>query len=226
MARLEPRPHSLSPRGLAIAGWTAFALFGAVFIALAWGVSSHAALVDVDARVTAWLVAHRTPAVTAVMLAVTNLHSVAAVTVGSVLFAGILWRLRERYWTLTLFLAVAGGMALNWMLKIAYERARPTFEDPLLVLASYSFPSGHAAGATLFHGVLTAFLVSRTSRQDARALIVAVAIAAVSAVAFSRVYLGVHYLSDVLAAVCSSTVWLVICLSGVHALVRRRMQRP
>ena len=115
-------------------------------------------------------------------------------------------------------------LLVNVVLKASYERMQPHFEDPLLVLTSFSFPSGHAAGATLFHGVLAAFLVSRTYDWRRRAAMVAGAIVAVALVAFSRMYLDAHYLSDVLAAICSSTVWLVLCLSAGHALVRGRLR--
>jgi undecaprenyl-diphosphatase len=142
-----------------------------------------------------------------------------------VLFAVLLARLRERYWILTLALAVGGGMALNVLLKETYERARPHFDDPWVTLNTFSFPSGHTAGATLFYGVLAAFLVSRTNEWHVRIACVIAAVLMVVMVAFSRMYLGAHYLSDVAAAACSSTVWLVLCLTSVHGLVRRRMER-
>jgi undecaprenyl-diphosphatase len=91
----------------------------------------------------------------------------------------------------------------------------------MVMLDSYSFPSGHTAGAVLFYGVLAAFLVSRYYSRRIRIAIVATAIFAVMLVALSRMYLGAHYLSDVAAASLSSAAWLVVCLSAVHALVRR-----
>jgi membrane-associated phospholipid phosphatase len=228
ISRVLPPPplggaHSLSPRALAVTGWVALALAIAAFATLAWNVSARTSVVLLDARVTEWFVTHRTAAATAVMLAITQAHSLLAIATGSVVFAAALARLREWYWMLTLALAVGGGVGLNALLKLAFERARPHMEDPLLILDSYSFPSGHAAAATVFYGVLAAFLVSRTWRHDLRALAVAMAILATSLVALSRVYLGVHYVSDVVAAMCSSTAWLVLCLSAVHRLVRRRM---
>lgn len=219
----EARPHSLSPRGLAIAGWSALAIALATFVTLAWNVATHAPLVEVDAHVAEWLAAHRIQPLTSVLLVVTQLNSLAMIGVWSAVFAGVLAWLRERYWMLTLVLAVGGGMLLNLVLKLAYERARPRFDDPLLELHTFSFPSGHTAAATVFYGVLAAFLVSRFRDPAIRIACVAGAVAAVTLVAFSRIYLGAHYLSDVIAAACSSTVWLVACLSGVHSLVRRRM---
>lgn len=220
----KAHPRSLSPRALAIAGWSAFIIAGCLFLALAWSVSGHTRLVELDARIAEWLHAHGRPGLIAFLLGVTHLNSTVAIGVWSVVFGVVLARLRERYWILTLALAVGGAMLLNLLLKGAYERMRPRFEDPLLTLGTYSFPSGHTAAAVAFYGVLAAFLVSRFYDTRRRAMIVAGAIGMVALVAFSRVYLGAHYLSDVVGAVCSSTAWLVLCLATGHALVRRRLK--
>lgn len=219
-------PPSLSPRALALTGWLALAVALMTFAAFAWNVSAKTRLVEEDAALTVWLVAHRHPVLTSVMLVVSQAHGLVAIPLWSALFAAVLARLREWYWMITLALAVGGGIALNALLKAAFERARPHLDDPLVILDTYSFPSGHTAAATVFYGVLAAFLVSRTYRRELRIAAVAVAIGAVILVAFSRVYLGAHYLSDVVAAMGSSTAWLVLCLAGVHRMVRRRMARP
>ena len=219
----KPHPPSLSSRALTIAGWSAFLVAGLLFLGLAWNVTARSALVALDSRVANFLHAHAGGAALTFFFAVTQLHSPPALTALSLAFAAVLARLRQWYWILTLAAALGGGMLVNVVLKASYERLRPHFEDPLLVLTSYSFPSGHAAGATLFYGVLAAFLVSRTYDWRQRAAAVAGAIVAVLLVAFSRMYLGAHYLSDVLAAICASTVWLVLCLSAGHALVRGRL---
>lgn len=220
----EGRPHSLSPRGLAIAGWVSLVVAAWIFVALAWNVHTHTRIVVIDAEVANWLHAHGSPRLTRIMMWVTTLNSTAALAAWSVIFALVLAKLREWYWIASVFLAMAGGLALNVLLKGGFERARPHFDDPWVTLDTYSFPSGHTAGATLFYGVLAAFVVSRLREWHARIACVVIAALMVAFVAFSRIYLGAHYLSDVVAAACSSTVWLVLVLTGVHAVVRRRME--
>ena len=219
------RPRSLSPRGLAIVGWSALLMATLLFLAIGWNVSGRTWLVVLDVAVAAWLHAHAIPEVTMLLLAVTHLNSTLAIVVFALLFGVVLARMREWFWILTLVLSVGGGLLLNVALKQVYERARPHFDDPLITLGTYSFPSGHTAGAVVFYGVLAAFLVSRLHDRRWRAVCVAGGVSAVLLVAFSRIYLGAHYLSDVVAAICSSTAWLVLCLSAVHELVRRRMPR-
>jgi undecaprenyl-diphosphatase len=217
-----PNPHSLSPRALTATGWAAFIVAGSVFLAIAWSVSSRAPIVTFDAQVSEWLHAHATPGLTSIMLVVTHANSTVAISVYGVIFALVLARMREWYWMLTVALSIAGGLALNVLFKHAFERARPHFDHAPVALETYSFPSGHTAAATVFYGVLAAFLVSRTHDKRLRAALVIGAIAAVVLVAFTRVYLGAHYPSDVVAAAAASTAWLTLCLATVHGWVRRR----
>lgn len=209
---------------LQVTGAIAFLVAAGLFAALAWGVEARTHVVLTDAEVTKWMVAHRREWLTSVMLGVSALHEPGWVALWAGSFGLVLWRLRERYWLLTLALVVGGGMLLNEGLKLLYRRARPVLDDPLVMLHSFSFPSGHTAAATLFYGVLAAYLVYVVRTRAEQVAVIAGAIALVVLVGASRVYLGAHYLSDVMAAACSSIVWLVACLVGVHALVRRRME--
>jgi undecaprenyl-diphosphatase len=135
------------------------------------------------------------------------------------------WRRRAHYWLIVCLIAVPGGMLLNVALKHVFRRVRPSFDDPLLSLVTYSFPSGHTAAATVFYGLLACYLVRRTQAWRVRVLIVAGAVAMVILVALSRMYLGVHYLSDVLAAAAEGAAWLAICVTAVSTLHRRRLAR-
>src|SRR5919201_864858 len=112
-----PPPPSLSPRLLAVAGWSAFVLAGAVFLAIAWNVTARTALVALDSRVASWLHEHGSRPLTAFFFLVTNLHSPLAVTIWSAIFAAFLARLREWYWHATHAATLAGGMLVNTFLK-------------------------------------------------------------------------------------------------------------
>ena len=221
MSRLESYP-GLRLAGAAIAFLAASWLFGGV----AEDVVSGDPLTIVDVYVADWLHGRATPAVTAVMLAVTHAHGVIAIGTHALLAAAYLAWERDWYWLLCVGVAVPGGMILNALAKLAFRRARPSFEHPLLDLATYSFPSGHVAGATLLYGVLAAMLVRKCHAWRARALIVSLALALVALVAASRMYLGVHYLSDTIAAFAQALAWLTLCLAAIDKYWNRRVEPP
>lgn len=194
----------------------------ALFVAIAASVAMDAPILEQDLRVSVWLHTHGNPTLTAFLFAITQLHSTLGVAVMSLIVAYFVWRRGDRFWVLALALAVPGGMLLNVGLKHLFDRPRPTWDHPLLTLSSNSFPSGHAAGATVFYGFLAAYMVWRVKRASARATAIAACALMIALVGFSRVYLGVHYLSDVLGAMSMSTAWLVLCLVGVRAFARQR----
>jgi membrane-associated phospholipid phosphatase len=140
----------------------------------------------------------------------------------ALLFGIFLVRKKQHYWLLALILTVPGGMLLNILMKQVFHRVRASFTDPIITLSTYSFPSGHAAGTTLFYGILTAFLITHISIWRWRIVAIMAAIMLVVLVGFSRIYLGVHYLSDVLAAVAEGVAWLALCLTAVHLVRQRR----
>ncbi|MHB8249576.1 MAG: phosphatase PAP2 family protein [Acidithiobacillus sp.] len=196
-----------------------------VFVGIAEDVVSGDPLTLVDAQLAAGFHTHSTPLLTQFMLIISNLQGTLGMSIYALLFGIFLMRRKQRYWLLTLTLTVPGGMLLNVLMKQIFQRARPSFADPIITLTTYSFPSGHVAGATLFYGVLAAFLVTHTPKWRWRVVVVVVAILLVALVGFSRIYLGVHYLSDVLAAVAEGVAWLALCLTAIHTLRQRRTAR-
>jgi membrane-associated phospholipid phosphatase len=189
-----------------------------LFALIAANVATGDPLALLDARIAGWLHAHRSTALTLLMLGVTHAHAPVPICVYAFVMAVVLARRREWHWLLGLGLAVPVGLVINVLLKHVFHRARPVFDEPLITLTTYSFPSGHTAGTTLFYGVLAAYIVSRTRNTAARVAAVAGWVLMVSLVGFSRVYLGVHYFSDVLGAIAWSLGWLALCLATVHTL--------
>jgi undecaprenyl-diphosphatase len=196
-----------------------------IFGAIAEDVVTGDTITLVDVRLAHWFHARATPGFTRAMLFVTHWHGIPGECVMGALLALWFRRRRAHYWTIVCLIAVPGGMLLNVALKHVFRRARPSFDDPLLSLLTYSFPSGHTAAATVFYGLLACYLVRRVHAWRARAPIVLAAAAMVVLVALSRMYLGAHYLSDVLAAAAEGAAWLAICITAVSTLHRRRLAR-
>jgi membrane-associated phospholipid phosphatase len=110
-----------------------------------------------------------------------------------------------------------GITLLNAGLKLAFHRPRP--ELGFLHLDTYSFPSGHAAASTAAYGVF-AYLLGRNASRGRRIALGVAVVLIVAVVDFSRLYLGVHYLSDVLAGSALGASWLAFCLLVQHELRR------
>jgi undecaprenyl-diphosphatase len=193
-----------------------------IFIAIAEDVVTSDPLVAFDVRVSEWLQYHRNDWLTWVMLLITDLHSTVGVILMSVLASAYWWKRRLRYWVSTAAMTIGGGMLLNLLLKNVFQRSRPHLPDSILTLTSYGFPSGHTMAATVLWGTLCAFAVSQLRNWGMRVLASLAAAAMIALIAFSRVYLGAHYLTDVLGAIAEGLAWLGFCFTAMEVLRRRR----
>jgi undecaprenyl-diphosphatase len=137
-------------------------------------------------------------------------------------FAWLRWR-RAAAW---LAVAMVGSLALDTALKYAYHRARPVAFFGVAP-HSYSFPSGHALCSFCFYGVLAGLLSARTKALTWRIMIWVVAALLVVAIGLSRIYLGVHYPSDVIAGYLAAAVWVgtVIVLDHVRKVRKSSKSR-
>jgi len=132
----------------------------------------------------------------------------------------------SRRWLLLVgwVVALTGSGFLNAMLKALFHRARPVFANPWLTESGWSFPSGHAMGSLVTYGMLAYILIVAWRVRFPRT-IVAVSVALVLAIGFSRIYLGVHFFSDVAAGYAAAMMWLAICVSGCEVARRRKRMR-
>lgn len=220
-ARLSPEGEF----GLHLTIGAAMMLLAAfLFSQVAMQVQSGAGITELDVRLAHWFHDRASPMFTWFMLVVTHLHSVPGILAMGTIFAAWLYRNGARHWMTAVLVTLPTGMMLNVLLKHTFQRARPQFDDPLLTLSTYSFPSGHASSATILWGLAACYLASRLPRRMG-ALVLAGALSMVGLVGLSRMYLGVHYLSDILAAVAEGVAWLALCLTGLSTLRRRRAAR-
>ena len=212
-ARLSPQ-HFL---GLHLTvGILVLALAGLLFGLIADHVVSGDRLTRIDSHIAEWLHMHSTPVLTKCLLILTHLHDPIVLSlIVALITLYLVWK-KCWYGILTLLLVVEGGMLINLLAKHFFQRARPTFDEPLVILTTYSFPSGHVAATTLFYGALAAMLISQKPPWHRAIYILTAAFVMVVLVAFSRLYLGAHYLSDVMAAFLEAIAWLALCLTAIH----------
>jgi membrane-associated phospholipid phosphatase len=162
----------------------------------------------VDRSVEFFVVGHRQAWLNAMMPPVTDLGA-AAVLVPLVLAAGLGWRWRRGSWRPLALLGA--GAAGAWVVQVAVkqlvERPRPPTGLALSHATGFAFPSGHATDAAAVYGML-AVLLARPGRRGVRVAALAAAFGLVALVGLSRVYLGVHWLTDVLAGVGIGAIWI------------------
>jgi len=150
---------------------------------------------------------HATPGLTRLMQVFSFLGSVAAVTSMCLTAVCISLYYRRTRTAALLAITMLGVAALDVALKHAFHRPRPVAFFGATP-SSYSFPSGHALGSLCFYGILAAILAARARGRVARFCIWMAAVLLVGMIGFSRIYLGVHYPSDVIAGYCAAAVWV------------------
>lgn len=160
----------------------------------------RAVLFWIDSNVPAWM--------DGPMRAVTTLGYYKVVLPLLAAAAALFYFVRWRLSAVLLLVCTAGGIFLTTVLKAVFRRTRPEVIDSGYTAGFYSFPSGHATVAVGFYGALTLILAYRL-RGPARWTVVAVGTLLVLAIGFSRLYLGVHYPTDVLAGFLAAPLWLV-----------------
>lgn len=143
----------------------------------------------------------------------------------SALTLGVLALMRNRAASLFLAVGLSGGAALSSVLKLGFERARPDLVDHLDRTFTSSFPSAHAMVGMLFYLTLAAVAVRFVPRHSVRVFMVGAAFAIAIVIGASRVYLGVHWPSDVLAGWSLGVGWASLCWLAAHYLSRRRGDR-
>jgi membrane-associated phospholipid phosphatase len=197
-------------------------LVGAVWLfgGIAEDVITGEPLVLIDQWLSEWFRAHATPRFTEAMRVVSALASPATVSTLSITMIILLLWQRLWYCLLALALAVVGGLCLNVLLKVLFDRERPGWADAALTDAG--FPSGHTMIAAILYGFVAIYLILLIKSWGARCIIALVTINLVLLVALSRLYLGAHFFSDVLAAMAAGMAWLALCLTAVETLRRYR----
>lgn len=120
-------------------------------------------------------------------------------------------------------IALGGGQILNGLLKAAFDRPRPIYAEQFVQEINTSFPSGHAMLSMIFYGMIAYLAMRSVPNLRARIFIAFAAVMIVVLISISRMYLGVHYLSDVTAGILAGGVWLSVCATAMERLRRGKV---
>jgi membrane-associated phospholipid phosphatase len=174
-----------------------------------------------DTTFLLWIHQFANPVTDRVMLLITQLGNPNVVIPIATITLIFLWL--DRHYSEAKFFAVAclGGAILNTGLKLAFGKPRPALWHRLIEETSYSFPSGHALGAVVLYGAI-AYLGTAYYPRFA-GLMYGGAIALIFLIGLSRLYLGVHWLTDIIAGYSIGLLWLMICI-GMLNLQRRKQK--
>ncbi len=172
-----------------------------------------------DMQVRSWVHSYSSPTLTSLMTGITQLGSPLTLGIAFVFLLILFWKNKWPRAAEWMAVAMAGTALLDLSLKHAMHRVRPV---PFFGVApiSYSFPSGHALSSFCFYGVLAGLVAARIRKPFFRAAVWILAASLVAAIGLSRVYLGVHYPTDVLAGYSAGTLWVSALL-----YVDRRQRR-
>jgi membrane-associated phospholipid phosphatase len=196
---------------LTIGAWA----FGAVAEEVAEGDTTAT-----DQRVADWLHGRATDPFTDVFRAVTWTGNGGFLALVALLAAVVLLRRRLVTDALFVVLAFAGAEVITFGMKQGFRRQRPFFEDPLATASSFSFPSGHSLVSLAVYGSVALVVARRARRRWFGAAAVIAAAIWILAIGFSRLYLGVHFLTDVVAGYAAGAAWLALLYLALEARSR------
>jgi len=163
-----------------------------------------------DAAIAAALASTRTEPITSLFSLVTRLGDAWFCIFAASLICFFLYASRQKRFVPELFLISIGSAFTVWILKLLFALPRPTDPIALVTLDSFSFPSGHAAAAATLYGFLLWMMLGTGTTGRIRVFFAGIFFLLIILVGFSRLYLGVHYLTDVLAGYIVGFAWVAV----------------
>lgn len=197
--------HIFAKYELLTLGFNLFGLY-LFFKTLQDAITDKVFLLELDIFVNNFFFNHSSEVFRDLMYVITNIFSPTFIT--GISFFLILYLIYKRnyYYSLISIFSLGGGYIFTFIIKNIVIRIRP--ENAFLIVKGYSFPSGHAVAATIFFTLLIYFFITKIKSMVIREILVVLCVLSIILTAFSRVYLGVHWLSDVLAGIGFGLFWV------------------
>jgi undecaprenyl-diphosphatase len=189
--------------------------------------SNNTQLHDIDAKFHDWALYSRTTGSTTFFVTMTIIGTPLPLGILIAIVTAFLVAKKRWRWATYLVFTVGTGALLNLVLKTYFQRARPDLAEALRHATGFSFPSGHAMGSTVTFGALSYIAVRALAHWQWRwrAAAVALALSIIVAIASSRVYLGVHWISDIAAGIVAGFIWVTASTVAYETFRRIRLLR-
>ena len=173
-----------------------------------------------------WFDTHRSDGLNRVMLEITSLGSGSVIIMVVLLASVFLWLTQHKWSVYVLLIVVLGGKLLNTLLKGSFARERPSIVESITDVSSLSFPSGHAMSSIVAYGSI-AYLITRLEpSKPLRNAVWIFAALLIVAIGVSRMYLGVHYPSDVVGGYLAGLAWIGLVATSIKAIRYFADRRP
>jgi undecaprenyl-diphosphatase len=193
-----------------------------LFSALTEDVLHHTPVTRFDVTVVEWFHSQSTETGVRIFGAVSFLGSPLVLSILGIAIAVYLIGRHAWIFVASWIAALVGAGILDWALKVAVQRPRPAYAAAILHGHSFSFPSGHALASLVAYGMTAYFVIAlRTKQASSRSTVTCLATILIFAIGVSRLYLGVHYFTDVIAGYAAGAVWLSACVTGA-AIAQRQ----
>ena len=196
-------------RGLSLTLFSVLILYIiALFGGLLEDLMTHDSIVEIDHHIAVWSATIRTDFFNNFFWAITQLGRIWVIGFLVAFFSLFLWFSHRRYYLLGLYVSILGSEVLTIVGKYAFARERPS--GSFYYEAFYSFPSGHATSAVAFFGFVVYTFFQETSNFRSKLNLFFIALTVIILIGMSRVYFGVHYVSDVWAGYLVGAMWMII----------------
>jgi len=204
---------------LSLALFYVLALFGGIIE----DIINSDIIVSMDIRAANLFTIFRNAELTKIFFWITLLGKWQVVLIFAISAMLILWFWEKKSYIAPLMLSIVGSEVFTFIGKIVFRRARP--DVAIYPESSFSFPSGHATIAIAFYGFLAYCLIRNIKSWKYKVNIFFISLIAILLIGFSRLYLGVHYVSDVWGGYLSGAIWLIIAISLSEYLLFRKQEK-
>jgi undecaprenyl-diphosphatase len=172
-------------------------------------------IIQSDIQTLNFVSTFRTVNLNQIMIFITDLGNGITITIAVIILSLIFIFSKKWRFLKALLTSVIVGQIFVWIIKNIIERPRPPITNALVSATSYSFPSGHAFVAISFYGLLTFFIIQSVKNKLFKIIIFLVGLILIISIGFSRIYLGVHWPSDVFASFAAGVAWLSVIITSL-----------